>query len=49
MQLQKQVNQVKAMLYLDKNSPPPPRWMTLLASFYMGMLLFLAAHLVNLI
>jgi hypothetical protein len=49
MQLQKRIHQVKAMMYLDKNSPPPPRWMTLLASVYMGMLLFLAAHLVNLI
>lgn len=49
MQLQKHVRQVKALMYLDKNSPPPPRWVTLLASFYMGMLLFLAAHLVNLI
>jgi hypothetical protein len=48
MQLQKQYRRLLNLAHLDKNNPPP-RWMTLLASFYLGMLLFLAAHLIHLI
>jgi len=49
MQLQEHFRRLKTSLYLDKNSPPPPRWMRLVASFYLGMLLYLAAHLINLV
>jgi hypothetical protein len=48
MQLQKHVRQLKKTMYLDKDTPPP-RWVTLIASGYLGMMLFLAAHLVKLI
>ena len=48
MQLQKNYRRLLNMVHLDKNNPPP-RWMTLVASFYLGMLLFLAAHMLNLI
>ena len=49
MELKKQFRNLLTMLYLDKNGPPPPRWMRLVASFYLGMLLYLAAHLTHLI
>jgi hypothetical protein len=48
MQLQKNYRRLLNLAYLDKNNPPP-RWMTFLASFYLGMLLFLAAHMLHLI
>jgi hypothetical protein len=48
MQLQKNYRRFLSMVYLDKNNPPP-RWVTLVASFYLGLLLFLAAHMLNLI
>ena len=48
MQLQKQYRRLLTLAYLDKNNPPP-RWMTFLASFYLGLLLFLAAHMLHLI
>lgn len=48
MQLQKHVSQLKKAMYLEKDTPPP-RWVTLIASGYLGMMLFLAAHMVNLI
>jgi hypothetical protein len=49
MQSQEMLRKVREMFHLQKDAPPPPRWQTLLASFYLGMLLYLAAHLVNLI
>jgi hypothetical protein len=48
MQLQKNYRRFRTMLYLDKDTPPP-RWMTLAASFYLGMMLFLAARLLHLV
>ena len=48
MQLQKNYRRLLNMAYLSKDNPPP-RWMTLVASFYLGLLLYLAAHLLHLI
>jgi len=48
MQLLKHIRQLKTRLYLDKDNPPP-RWVTLVASVYLGTMLYLAAHLVNLV
>lgn len=33
----------------NRNAAPPPRWMVMVASFYLGALLYLAAHLIGLI
>jgi hypothetical protein len=49
MQVRQMLQQLQEMFHLRKDSPPPPRWQTMLASFYLGLLMYLAAHLVNLI
>lgn len=49
MRIREYTRKVQEMFHLQKDAPPPPRWQTLLASFYLGMLLYLAAHLVNLV
>jgi hypothetical protein len=49
MHVQQMLRQIQDMFHLRKDSPPPPRWQTMLASVYLGMLLYLAAHMVNLI
>ncbi len=49
MQVREMLRKLRQMFYLQKDSPPPPRWMRLVASFYLGLLLYLVAHLSNLV
>jgi hypothetical protein len=49
MQIRPKVRQFLMSTHLHKDAPPPPRWQTLIASFYLGMLLYLAAQVMNLI
>lgn len=49
MQVRDMFRKVQVMFHLQKDAPPPPRWQTMLASFYLGLLLYLAAQMVNLI